>query len=393
MKRFYQTVAKSEISKKPRRVFVPVEETSAPGIVETLSFTESKQTEILATEVNQSGVHHKSTEGLEFEIKDQVVEGKQTEITVQTARQSREFISVVQTSRTETTIETKSAVPFPHPISLLSETEIQHARRTPTNVWVAKSNLLLKLSPLIDNSTRTGVVAFDLDGNLIVTKSGKAFAENKNDWKFFHSSVPAKLQSAYAQGYSLAIISNQKGIDNSKDQKELQEKIDCILQSLSVPMDVICSHEEDVYRKPRTGMWEYLWEARWRLFPQALQRESCFYIGDAAGRPAGIGGKKKDFSDTDYKFAINLNIQVSSSFFFFLLRWLYSLLINPFFYENTSFKLQKGISSILINESTMIFLIPRRTDSPIISLPLLPILHMIKVSSNRLFQVSKRLFS
>jgi DNA 3'-phosphatase len=332
MKRFYQSVAKSEISKKPRRVFVPLEETSTPGgIVETLSFAESK--EIRATEVN--GVQHKSTEGLEIEIKQQVVEGKQTEFTtVETAEKSRELFSVIQTRRTETIIETKSTVPFPHPVLLLSETEIQHARRTPTNVWVAKSNLLLKLSPLIDNSTRMGVVAFDLDGTLIVTKSGKAFAENKNDWKFFHASVPAKLQSAYAQGYSLAIISNQKGIDNSKDQKELQDKFDSILQSLSVPMDVICSHEEDVYRKPRTGMWEYLWEARWRLFPQALQRESCFYIGDAAGRPAGIGGKKKDFSDTDYKFAVNLNIQVSSCFsFLFSSSATLFFVINSFFYE------------------------------------------------------------
>ena len=31
-----------------------------------------------------------------------------------------------------------------------------------------------------------------------------------------------------------------------------------------------------------------------------------FYVGDAAGRPAGPGKKKKDFSCGDYKFALNL---------------------------------------------------------------------------------------
>ena len=196
------------------------------------------------------------------------------------------------------------------PVFLLPESERIRARSISRGDWIIQKNLLVKLSREIEDTSRIGVLSFDLDGTLIVTKSGKTFAENKSDWKLFNPSVASKLQEAYQSGYSLAIISNQKGADNKKDQQDLQDKLDAILKALGVPIDIICAHEEDFYRKPRTGMWEFLYESRWKSFPMPLTRENCFYIGDAAGRPAA-GIKKKDFADTDYKFALNLNIQVS----------------------------------------------------------------------------------
>ncbi len=36
-----------------------------------------------------------------------------------------------------------------------------------------------------------------------------------------------------------------------------------------------------------------------------IDLKKSFYCGDAAGR---VKGKKKDFSDSDYKFALNINI-------------------------------------------------------------------------------------
>lgn len=60
------------------------------------------------------------------------------------------------------------------------------------------------------------IAAFDLDGTLIVTKSGKRFPENERDWKLFHSNVKEKLQKYAHEGFLLVIISNQHGIAKGK---------------------------------------------------------------------------------------------------------------------------------------------------------------------------------
>jgi len=45
--------------------------------------------------------------------------------------------------------------------------------------------------------------------------------------------------------------------------------------------------------------------------------KESFYVGDAAGRPAS-GGRKKDFSDSDYKFGVNIGIQFRTPEMFYL---------------------------------------------------------------------------
>ena len=79
-------------------------------------------------------------------------------------------------------------------------------------------------------------------------------------------------------------------------------------------MDVICSFEKDIYRKPRPGNWDLLTNHR---FPSHVSDEilrTCLisqsmYVGDAAGRVA-VKGRKKDFSASDLKFALNVGLQV-----------------------------------------------------------------------------------
>jgi hypothetical protein len=85
-------------------------------------------------------------------------------------------------------------------------------------------------------------------------------------------------------------------------------------------------------RKPRTGAWHLLTKHR---FPSccattngtsgcstsdnsgmlALTSAST-YIGDAAGRPAvkGATARKKDFSASDLKFALNVGLEVGRYF-------------------------------------------------------------------------------
>jgi bifunctional polynucleotide phosphatase/kinase len=56
-------------------------------------------------------------------------------------------------------------------------------------------------------------------------------------------------------------------------------------------MDFICSLDDDCYRKPRTGLWEFLMLARYPALD--LTTSNALYVGDAAGRPAVKKGRKK----------------------------------------------------------------------------------------------------
>ncbi len=61
----------------------------------------------------------------------------------------------------------------------------------------------------------------------------------------------------------------------------------------------------DVYKKPMTGMWEYFMKEFNTI--DKLDTKASFYCGDAAGRPKS-DTRKKDFSDSDLKFALNIGI-------------------------------------------------------------------------------------
>ncbi len=105
-----------------------------------------------------------------------------------------------------------------------------------------------------DNSSEsTKIAGFDLDHTLTTAKSDKTFLE-----------------------------------------KICTKKIDAISNALEMEITWILSYEDDLYRKPRT-----------KLFSLIDWSKDSFYCGDACGRP-------RDFSDTDLKFAKNLNIQFYS---------------------------------------------------------------------------------
>lgn len=209
--------------------------------------------------------------------------------------------------------------------SILPASHKAFAASLPVNQWVEFEGLLVKLHsqpPLPTATPWKGIIALDMDGTVITTKSGKRHAINGKDWQFWHPQVIPTLRYYHEENYALAFISNQGGIQAGKTSRaELQDKVDEIINTLGMPIDFICSLEKDLYRKPRPGMWHFLSSARWApsgLF-NALEKngdssdDSCLrmvYVGDAAGRllPAS---KIKDFSDSDLKFAANLDIEVS----------------------------------------------------------------------------------
>jgi bifunctional polynucleotide phosphatase/kinase len=106
-------------------------------------------------------------------------------------------------------------------------------------------------------------------------------------------------------------------------------QLDSIQTAIGVPFQAFISTTDDMYRKPCTQMFHVL-----DLISQ-VDRSQSFYVGDAAGRPAGIhffshpsfqnnfqlnshfwvcsgfalhAPKKKDFSCSDRQFALNIHL-------------------------------------------------------------------------------------
>jgi len=162
------------------------------------------------------------------------------------------------------------------------------------------------------------VAAFDLDGTLIDTKSGKVFAEGPTDWRWWHPKVPEKLRALSAEGRRLVLVSNQSGIGKgTTDKLEHRQKLDAIQRALALPLVALVATGDDEFRKPRTGAWAWLAsDAGGGLAPDAAR---SFFVGDAAGRPETKRPKaKKDFSDSDLKFALNVGAEFWTPERFFL---------------------------------------------------------------------------
>lgn len=50
---------------------------------------------------------------------------------------------------------------------------------------------------------------------MVVTKSGKIFAENEHDWQFFCESIPQLLADIAGKNFKVVIFTNQRGIQVS----------------------------------------------------------------------------------------------------------------------------------------------------------------------------------
>jgi bifunctional polynucleotide phosphatase/kinase len=156
------------------------------------------------------------------------------------------------------------------------------------------------------------IASFDLDGTLIKVKSGSKFPKDSNDWELFDKNeVISKLKELIKKKYCIIIISNQKGISTGKQDKlEWISKIEKIQSKLNLPLKVYASIKSDIYRKPFPTFFNKIKEELEKNKIK-INYKTSFYCGDACGR-------KGDFSDTDYKFALNNKIMFYTPEFLFL---------------------------------------------------------------------------
>lgn len=153
--------------------------------------------------------------------------------------------------------------------------------------------------------TNAKIAAFDLDDTLIKCKSASKFANNEDDWMMFDDDIINKLKTYVETNYKLVIVTNQKGISNKKTDPEMwKNKVSNIINHLELDFTILCCTTDDCHRKPGTKLWD--------TYIKNYDKDNSFYCGDAGSLPARTVKNikfKKDFADTDLKFALNLGLK------------------------------------------------------------------------------------
>ncbi|KAL7412832.1 polynucleotide kinase 3 phosphatase-domain-containing protein [Mrakia frigida] len=161
------------------------------------------------------------------------------------------------------------------------------------------------------------VAFFDLDGTLIRVRSGAKWPKGETDWIWWNDKVKNKIVQVEKDGWKIVLITNQNGLriqtdKNLNKHRTWKNKIHLIAANIpSTPFQLLAALEKDHFRKPMTGMFDYYQdEILPTLYGEGVEvdLESSFYVGDAAGRPARVGGAK-DHGDGDRKWAENVGLR------------------------------------------------------------------------------------
>jgi bifunctional polynucleotide phosphatase/kinase len=147
------------------------------------------------------------------------------------------------------------------------------------------------------------IAAFDLDDTLIHRKRGK-----NPTWNFVFDNWKEKIVNLINDNYLIIVFSNQSGFNKTK--VIVLDAIKNIIRQLRKTnffFGLYIAKKTDLYRKPNIGMWNLMKQDIMNIFELDSIKISrkAFFCGDAAGRYY----PKKDFSDSDRKFAMNLNIK------------------------------------------------------------------------------------
>lgn len=144
------------------------------------------------------------------------------------------------------------------------------------------------------------IAAYDLDGTLIATKSGRKHPVDLADWKWLHPDVVPTLVEEACKS-NLVLFTNQaKLLSASSLQKFAEVKLNAVLGELAAAgadVSAFVAGGYSRYRKPKTAMWD-LFIARSGLTPSHRD----VFVGDAAGRDG-------DHAASDRQMAHNAMLQ------------------------------------------------------------------------------------
>ncbi|XP_066143065.1 uncharacterized protein F21D5.5 [Euwallacea fornicatus] len=185
----------------------------------------------------------------------------------------------------------------------------QNQTSNTTGIWEEIGNKELLIFTPNDCKAKDKIASFDIDGTIIKTKSGARFPKDSDDWVLNYGNIKTQLSKLNDQGYKLVFFTNQSavGIDHTRI-KEFKRKIENILNSLSLPIQVFVALSKRNYRKPRVGMWDMFVQRKNEGIE--IDFEKSFFVGDAAGREKNWAPKRgKDHSIADRLFALNIGIK------------------------------------------------------------------------------------
>lgn len=169
---------------------------------------------------------------------------------------------------------------------------------------------------------QVAVAFFDADSTLRISKSGSPSANGPSDYIVLPN-VAAKIRELNAQGYLVAIVSNQAGIPEMVSMAVADGAFYNMTQELAGAGAVIHYYDfaenKDQFRKPETGMASRLEENLRRKFGDgfSLDKRRSFMVGDsayAAASKKGPGEVRPDgrpgfnHSNADRLFAENYGI-------------------------------------------------------------------------------------
>ena len=91
---------------------------------------------------------------------------------------------------------------------------------------------------------RFQIAAFDMDGTLILTKSGKVHPVDENDWRIGFDTCFKKLKQLHADNFKIVVFTNQRGLMKAPSTDPFRKKIQYIQQKLNVPLQVTARASE-----------------------------------------------------------------------------------------------------------------------------------------------------
>lgn len=155
------------------------------------------------------------------------------------------------------------------------------------------------------------VAFFDADSTLRVSRSGSVSANGPRDVMLLPG-VPARLAALAAEGYLIAVVSNQAGVADGHVSLETADRALRFMARLLARQGGRVHYYDfaearDGFRKPATGMADELARVVQATLGQAVDWRGSFMVGDSAWKqrkdlePDGTPGE--DFSNSDRLFA------------------------------------------------------------------------------------------
>lgn len=139
----------------------------------------------------------------------------------------------------------------------------------------------------------------DLDFTLIKPKGNRRFPKDHTDWVPLEDSIKF-IKEYMSKGYKLILVTNQGGIGKGYIKEEdITKKLNLIQGSLGITFYKIfmATTMNSDYRKPKVN--KMLQDLKKDNIE--IDTENSFMLGDA-------GGRKRDHSNADKRFAENLGI-------------------------------------------------------------------------------------